>query len=369
MLLQDRFCGYCDQPLLMDLNSCSCDLQEPIDLPHYPFNYSASALMEAEAFLDTHPEFKEFNSNPLNSYRRIGAYNTPEQDDYLLPVNYDSDTLPIIPNFLTSETSREDEWDGIYDNRDNYQREVLHYWKDVEPTRCTNVRYQWSNLTNAPGYPERTDPTHVPHLKVRGQLSLFTLEATYDQRYNSLDYSEPALARLEFDELQGFASEQLIDLNITEKYQYRFFNIFVGNDTNLHVGLLTINQDKQQVTCSRKDCYFRTHPLAIPDTTDRSSMESFTHAIIRHGNNHGPDWYITRKDFALIHSEACDANHSRSDYCNNNRQVVTFTTETLEGALTFLIRHRKFCSDTRCRCTAYYHTLSAYDRERQLLAA
>lgn len=368
MLVQTRFCGYCEQPFpTLENDSCNCTEQEPIEIPYRPFNYSATALMEAQAFLDAYPEFKD-SSNPLNSYRRIGAYDSPEQEDYDSPVPYDTDGFPIDANFLTSEVTTETEWDGIYASRDNYQRERLAYWRDVEPTRCTIATHWWSNRPNMPGYPTPYIEFHVPELKVRNHRELFTIEATYDQRYQALDYSLPQLTKFSFEELQGFAAETLIDFNITEKYQYRFFNIFMGNDSNLHVGLLTLDRLERTVTCSRKNCYFRTNPKPIPNTTDRSVQEAFVHDIIRHGNNHGPDWYVTRKDFAFIHAENCDATHSRSEFCNAKRPLVPNPSD-LESTIDFLIRHRKFCHDSRCRCGAYYHTLSDYLRRRTLQAA
>lgn len=362
MLIQSPItCGYCEEPLEhLDATEHFCyerELHDSYEPAHRPFTYSASALMAAEAFLTQYPEFKEHQN--LYAHNRIGAYSSPEEEDYSLPQSYTTaDHFPIEEPF-TNEVTRETEWDGIFLNRDNYQREALNYWRDVEPTRCTSAIYWWSNRANMPGYPTAYGNHHMARN--------FTLNETYAQKYQGLDYSEPALARYEFEELQGFASQQLIDLNITEKYAFRFFNIFVGNDQHLHVGLLTITDE--HVTCSRKDCYFRRSPLPIPTDPTREQMETFVHALIRHGNNHGPDWYIKREDFAYIHAENCDTNHDHSSYCNTNVSLNAVDLMTLEGSLDFLIRHRKFCRDNNCRCGAYYHTLSHYLRERSLVAA
>lgn len=387
-LTQTHFCGYCEEPLLLDQTEHYCDARKDYEdyeanwNTHVPFAYSTTALIEAQSFLDKHPEFREHQD--LHSYRRVAAhsYFSPENKEYVTPVNFTTEDLPVETNYST-DFDREVEWDGIYEVRDNYQKEQLTYWKDVEPTRCTPAIYWWSNrpgLSQYSGYyndlgydyPLYNDP-HFATTRIKGKVVQMVGEATYDQRYNYLDfeakdrYGSSLIHRLEFSELQGFANELLIDANITEKYQYTFLNVFFGRDNHLHCGLLTINTEEHVVKCSRKDCYYRTHFLPIPDATDRPSQEAFTHAIIRHGNNHGPDWYVNRGDFAFIHAENCDTNHDRSEFCNANVELTTPTTETLTGALDFLIRHRKFCRDSRCRCTAYYHTLSHYERE--LIAA
>lgn len=370
MLTQTVICGFCEEPLMLDEDSHYCDNREFHELlqetsTHQPFQYLPSQYMEAEAFLTQYPEFKEHNMGvnaQLNLHRKVGAYSSFDQMDYETPVNYHADTeLPVELNY-DSELTREDEWESVHANRDAYQREVLGYWKDVEPARCTSVRHWWSNKTNAPGYPVRYTTTHVPHIKVRNQMILFTLDESYAQRYEGLDYEHDNLVRLEFNELQGFASEQLYDLGITERYGYRFFNIFTGKDNLLHVGLLKIDHN-HGVTCSRGGCYYRNNPLPIPDTTDRDVQERFIHAIIRHGNNHGPDFYLKREDFAYIHAENCDTEHPREKSCNAFAPRTNFTTDSLEGALNFLVRHRKFCRDSNCRCGAYYHTLSHYERQ------
>jgi hypothetical protein len=370
-------CGYCEEPLLLDEDSHYCEDRQwhedyLASLNHQPFHYSATAVAEGQQFLIDHPEFIDYGTNPYTSHRRIGAYSSIEEDDYLTPLNYDQHNLPILSDGFP-ELTREDEWDSIYAQRDQYQREFLTYWKDVEPARCTSVKYWWSNHPKAPGWPTPYQKHHVPNIKVRGQLTLFTTDASYDQRYHEFDYEQrdregvSLTTKLAFDELQGFASEQLLDFGITEKYQYKLFNVYAGHDKHLHCGLLTINQEAQQVTCSRGDCHYRKNPLNIPNTTDRSVQEQFVHAIIRHGNNHGPDFYLKRQDFAFIHRLNCDANHKRTEACNTNRPVAKATTENLSGAIASLIRHRKFCNHNQCRCTAYYHALS--HQERQLSVA
>lgn len=372
---QVTICGYCEEPLNLDETSHYCDerewFEEALSIPsHKPFTYSTLSLAEADAFLKEHPEFKEPKVNALTAHRKIGAYSTVEQDDFITPVNYDLDTLPVTPDYY-EELTREQEWDGIYNNRDQYQREHLGYWKDVEPSRCTSVLYWWSNKTDAPGYPTPYAKGHVPQIMVRKQLTLFSLDESYTQQYHEFDYERQhstiegsVLSRLSFTELQGFASEQLYDFGITERNGFRYFNIYVGNDHHLHCGLLTINIPKGTVKCSRGDCYYRNHPLAIPDSSDRSVQESFTHAIIRHGNNHGPDFYRRREDFAFIHAENCDSNHERfTEPCNANAPRTSRDLKTIAGSIDFLIAHRKFCRDSNCRCGAYYHTLCHYERE------
>lgn len=362
------YCGFCEEPLTTGFDHQCEELawyhddMEYDRSNHTPFTYSPMTIDMARTWFDKHPEF----SSDFNPYytKTIGAYVTREDEDYWWREDYTHDGIPVadVEGASTNDYSREDEWDAIYANRDAYQRVEYFTYRDVEPKRCTHAARWWHYFTNTTtlncgGY----GGPYIP----KG----FYETETYRQRYNALNFEDRALGSLEFEELQAFATETLIDAQITENYQYRFFNIYPGRDGKLHIGLLTFATAPNglpQVTCSQSGCYYRTHPhvmpAADPENPTRKEMEDFIIACIRHGNNHGPSWYVNRQDFSFIHAENCDTHHTTTTPCNANVTRLTYSTDTLDSTIDFLIRHRKFCRDTKCRCTLYYHTLNHYAR-------
>ena len=281
------------------------------------------------------------------------------QDYYL-----DSTLVLEESNVEATNISKEEEWDGIFSNR---ERDFNGRYDDLEPNRCTHAVNWWTSTARG-HYTEN----HLPKpMKVRNKKTgdysrvEFTELPSYATTSDSLDFEDPRLMRLEFNELQGFVSARLMDLEVTEAYNKRFFNIFVGSyDNKLHVGSCVISRsvDKRvQAQCTRKDCKAILIAPHFDDIT-REDMETFIHAVIRHGNNHGPDFIRTRDDFAYIHAEHCDTNHAWSQGCNVTTSYRSFRDITdlmgTDEILDFLIHHRKTCTASDCCCTHYYHLIN-----------
>lgn len=284
------------------------------------------------------------------------------------PDYYSDDTLILEESFVEATSiSKEDEWAGIFSLRD---RDFIGRYDDVEPNRCTHATTWWTNNQHG----KYTD-NHLPQpMKIRDKrtgertITSFTETDSYVTTSDNLDFEDPRLMRLEFNELQGFISSRLIDLGITEKFHAKVYNVFVGNyDSKLHVGSCTLSQTidgRIQAKCSKCN-----NSLVAPHNSEltRSLMEDFIHAVIRHGNNHGPDFITKRSDFTFIHASNCDTAHDHSEFCNANQPRIThegLSTElTASEVLDFLIDHRKFCTSSDCRCTHYYHLLSELERQ------
>lgn len=292
-------------------------------------------------------------------------YYTWEDVLNMFPDYYEDNTLPVEDS-ITEATSitKDQEWDGIFANR---ERNFTGRYDDVEPTRCTHATAWWSNTQH--GY--YTD-NHLPKpMKVRnkqtGTYSRITFNegATYEQVADQLDFEDPRLMALEFNELMGFTSAKLIDLGITAKFHNTVYNIYVGDyDRKLHVGSCVISRtvdNRIQAQCSRKNCKATLVAPHFDDIT-REDMETFIHAVIRHGNNHGPEFITKREDFTYIHATNCDTNHSHNAPCNARASYERFEDITaLQGSdsvLDFLIKHRKVCTSSDCRCTHYYHLIN-----------
>lgn len=348
-------CGFCNEPLAhneVNFHDCSeiAYFEQDLDsmrYDSYTFNYGPLAIAEAEAFLKAHPEF---NDQSVTSYTKVAKGLSPEQQEFVTPNHIDCDDLPIENFGFDNEWSREDEWQGIYELRE--QLPNLSNWRDVEPKRCTVAYHWWTADRKAHAY---TEPNRVP--------TGFYSEESYVQQYEALDFNNPRLMRLEFNDLKAFTSELLINADITEAFQYKVFNAFIGRDQKFHIGLLTFEKDSEKVsvTCKHNGCYYRNHAYSVPLDIDRTYMEDFVLNCIRHGNNHGPDWLVKRKDFTFIHANNCDTNHGRSENCNANQPrifVNELNSESFDHVFNFLIHHRKFCTNSDCRCTHYYHLLN-----------
>lgn len=353
-------CGFCNEPT-HDLHSCEDmayfeqDLESLRVVPN-GMTYSPTSIALAEMFLKEYPEFNN-QPNAIGAYFKVGVGLTREQEDWITPVDYEEATGFQFTREFSEEISREDEWAGIYDNRE--QMPNLSNWRDVEPKRCTTAFHWWTNTRSPKIYMDA--PNHVPEG--------FNTDESYVQDYAEIDYSKtmldqsPLLMRYEFNELQAFTSELLIDADITERFQYKVFNAYVGRDEKFHIGLLTFERpspDVVQVVCKRGGC--KLNVITHVDVS-RTEMEDFVLNCIRHGNNHGPDWLIQRSDFTRIHANNCDVAHSPQEACNANAPryfVNELNAEDFEAVFNFLIQHRKFCSrkSSDCRCTHYYHLLN-----------
>lgn len=396
------YCGVCDEATYADApTSCSnpdhdefsSAITEPLILEMSApstFQVSALALQEAQSFLTNHPEFRDTydNSRPQPLYCNTWA----ETLNFTSPEDYEvvtSMALPDVSPLDSEDVTSEDIWSDIHTA--NRSLEFRGTYRDLEPNRCTYA-IAWSYQANAKS-PRSTGVYATPHLPAtpktgRNRNKPWTTLSSYEQR-EATDYSDPYLTtKLEFQALQGMVTQKLIDLQITERYHHKLFNVYWGRDNNLHIGLLTITFDKDgnpQATCGRKDCYYHRTPYVyvppaepvlttgVVDTADtttiRSYQEAFIHNLIRHGNNHGPNFLTTRRDFTYIHASNCNTQHAWAEPCNNLATSRHFSLENpdLASVLDFLIQHRRYCTlkAHACRCTYYYHLLSAADRERQ----
>lgn len=137
---------------------------------------------------------------------------------------------------------------------------------------------------------------------------------TVGERITPTSYSESATdnrtVSVEGD--ASYSSVKVLDLDLTERYQLRLLNVYRSkHNGNLRVGGIEIadNTDGSiTAKCSRYDCTYidangnkqRCALTIKPDTATREEMEEFVLAVIRHGNNHGPQWLVQREDFYLI---------------------------------------------------------------------
>lgn len=370
-------CGYCavHHNYALSLLNAEDDTSNASDLEYFYRGYAAH-----ENFCDLPTDLEDGTV----TYEDLAS---------IYPDFYADDTLMLDETFIEAgtEVSSDDQWAGIYANRDNYQRLCFDSpntgttkrhtfgnfsYRDVERTRCTHAIH-WS-YRNAQGH--KTSGTYGTHhmprrMKVKGQRSLvsFTETPTYAQVSEGLDFEDPRLMELEFTELQGFINSRMYDAGLTEKASYHYFNIFVGDygDRNLHVGSCTIGRtidDRVNAKCSKCKAELIAPPF---NTITRAQMEDFIVAVIRHGNNHGPAWLTKRGDFVFIHADTCDTLHDAASACNRNKprpdQFRDIEDLDSDEAIDFLIRHRKFCptakgrtasNDKDCRCTHYYHMLN-----------
>jgi hypothetical protein len=394
-----HYCKFCEVPLTLDTNECTGEFHNE-NVEAYitrsqgstvAFGYSTESIAKAMAFATEFPEFRDnvpmqyyFDEHKQETVRKfrdsVSVGYGPENADYLIGDNYDDfgcELSTYESNVTATDITREDEWQGIYDNQDNYQRDAKRTikYKDVEPLRATYSLARADGLTFGTmpaGTKFKSDPAQWHYMcstSIKGRETRMHFHATYKER-EVINHDDLALtnAGLDFEVFSNMNTEEIIDLNITEKFQHKFFNVYVGKDFNLHIGLLTFNIVRNgvtgdletiEVTCSHRGCNYgpgNAHKFRGEYT--RENMESFVIACIRHGNMHAPAWIRNRKDYTVIHAQNCDCNHASNVACNGNQPGKFFSTGSLDDSIDFLIQHRKFCRNTECRCTHYYHLLN-----------
>lgn len=364
-----------------ELSPCECNVIEPDEIEAYLTRplYTPVLLDQYTAALDfvkAHPEdtetaefvksllrydsdAKEYRVrmhiiNPSGVYgeERDFSYSNAYVAQDLIP--YNEDWHDIIED--------EDDFDTFsneYANRESDSS--LYRYNDIEPDVVTGVTERWSNSRVRFPY---DNANHLPTQPGR----TFTLTPYYKQR-ERLDWNTPEVrSALMFEELNGFASELIINPEITHKKHLNVFNGYFGTkDRKFHIGLLTFDNDEVNkiltVKCGHGQCHYRKNPLVLDySTCSLSDLEQIAHAIIRHGNNHGPDWITKRQDFTYIHAMNCDAKHDTHSTIQCNANVTpAISAASLDGSLDnvidFLISHRKHCRNIECRCTHYYHLL------------
>jgi hypothetical protein len=339
-----------------------------LDNPDVPTNVriipAAYQIEEARQWLLNNSEILKrerifLNDNELTPSIYVSSTDPVPYEDYELTTGFPLDDFESPE---ATDITRDDEWQGIFDNRDNYQKVQYFNYSDTEPKRCTTSgRHWWVGYNN--GERQYTNCGRLPEGFMPKD---FTTEESHNSFREVLDHNDPAMVRYEFETLQGMITENLIDLTVTENYQYRFFNVYFGRDSKLHLGLLTFDTSpdgRPTVSCKANGCYYKRNPHTYPGSLDsRDDMEAFITACIRHGNHHGPNWIRNRADYTHMHATDCDAVHWLStdpnSPCNCNDPKFQFSTESLDDTIDFLIRHRKFCRNTECRCTHYYHLLN-----------
>jgi hypothetical protein len=390
----DITCGSCNEVFnYYEFEDHPCDsfwkdreMDELTGSVYSTFKPHPKAYLEARAFLDKHPEFDENSSGWRPKGTDGSSYS--EQEAWINDgfSNYETETgIPYEPDYRKElpygEFTSEEVWEGIYSARAVYQEPSfgIRNWRDTEPNRVTTVKHWWFRTedgSRTAGPTAYAGPAeHLPKVKSRRDRKPipFTTDASYRQRYEGLDYSDKRLARLSFSELEDFHSQLLIDLDVTTKFHNTVFNAYWGNDGYFHIGRLTFKTEtsgKVSVTCKQDSCFYRNHALVCPEDATPEERIEFTRACIRHGNNHGPSWITSRSDFTRIHSDHCDFTHDVTvSACNSNQQrtltsAATLDPEDFDEVFGYLIAHRKVCSGKGCRCTHYYHLLSAVDRSR-----
>lgn len=297
------FCGFCDQP----------------------------AVLHDDPFTDNErvvscPRFINTNESPFTPNGEYPTFDYSGSYDNPVPLtNYEGNPA----NIELLIDNREHEWEGIHENRD--REPDLTYWTDKDPDVCTTV----------------LDSTSVPE-------GFRTWYSTDSEQRNVV-----------VEDNTGFIAVKLIDYLLTAKYHAKLLNVFRGRDRKLHMGLLTfhiLNHPqlgmRPAVTCNHGECnYGPRNPFFFTLEPTRRNMEDYVIAIIRHGNNHSPDWLRNRSDWTMIHSTTCDTLHLQDEPCNSNGAEIINPSlaapETPEEMMVFLKEHMKHCTSTKCNCVQY----------------
>lgn len=148
------------------------------------------------------------------------------------------------------------------------------------------------------------------------------------------------------DNQEGFTSVELLNLELTEKYQRKLLNVFADKNGRVRIGsiVLTDNVDgTKTATCVRDDCRLSATSTSNPT---RDDMERFVWAIVAHGNNHAAHWFTSRPSFHKVHRLNCDhAKCSESThYCAN----ILPEKEEVDS----LVDHYRNCKTPGCNCVS-----------------
>lgn len=110
----------------------------------------------------------------------------------------------------------------------------------------------------------------------------------------------------------GFLTEKVYDVHLTELYHNRLLNIFTNKRGRVQIGsieLVKCVDGSIDARCVRNDC-----PGVLNTGTSeltRTEMEDFVLNIIRHGNNHAASWFVNRvqfghRTFYKVHTDECN---------------------------------------------------------------
>jgi hypothetical protein len=301
--------------------------------------------------------------------RKLGF--TPQQYKYKGPCGYDFSTdgprnnydyfLHRSDNGTTDMTVYVD-----YANNSLDQYSAFKYGIDVDNEDGTFTNYRVED--NPDNYVSIWD-TEYAALDRWHELPEHANETTVvldeNNPYPSLPYNFNGDRTAFVEGLDGFIARQYLDLNTTSNYHKRLINSFVNKKTGkFHVGSIAFDFNGPMVTatcinrdCSRKcdDGQYRQVATSLDRNvvTDVAVMEWFVYMVIKHGNNHGPEWLRNRPDFYLMHDFGCDLGTVEKPCnglsCNNNR-IITDVIDTDMDDVTFIMEHQLYCNDKRCGC-------------------
>lgn len=240
----------------------------------------------------------------------------------------------------TTTTYRIEDDPNEYVNLEALEYEALSRWTDRNPEVTTHALDYWYVT------PERI------------------VSGTYDTTHKNAvprDYSfTPATSNAFMEGMSGFFTEQGYDPEVTGRYHERLLNSFIHKKSGkFHVGSIEFSVSGSIVSaaCINRECYVKTASGNYERSTisiDRSvatrdAMEDFIFQVIRHGNNHGPDWLTSRPDFYKIHFHDCDLNCGNGITCNHNHTKVDVDLTDVE----FVMEHQNYCKDSNCKCAEW----------------
>lgn len=371
-------CGRCSRPLtqhpflvneLNDPYFYSCERFPDLTSETVYFADDDLVYNDAEVDPDTDEEWSTEFIPGFDYIALVDFEGNPRQSLVFDAPDYSYNPADIF----TDDVAHEREFNGLHDH---YQKELrsldsLERWSDNEPEFCTIAIDRWRDRNHKFPYAEPKTSVTLPSGTLYFPGSKVPLATERIQQVLTTD-----------EQVHGFTSRVLESYIITERYQNKFLNIFKGRDGNLHIGMLTIEYDQHSMpiaTCKHGDCRgrvfsFRSH-FAIPPT--RQAMEDFILTLIRHGNNHGPDWYTGRSDFTYIHAVNCDTTEHQITYrtamiesygqefeamlpvvtpCNSHKPTIfaaMIDPKNLTQTYKFLKQHMRFCRSTNCKCNHY----------------
>lgn len=149
----------------------------------------------------------------------------------------------------------------------------------------------------------------------------------------------------------GFTSVELLNLDLTEKYQNRLLNVFADKNGRVRIGSIVITENAdgtKTATCVRDDCRLSaTTPsfVGLSESAIRSEMEKFTWAIVAHGNNHAAHWFRSKPTYHKVHRFNCDISR-----CSEDTHYCAYILPDKEPK-SVLVEHYENCRTLGCSCT------------------
>ncbi len=281
--------------------------------------------------------FNDFflHNTGITAYVDLAGQVDTQYEVFKFGIDYDNED-GTFTNF------RPEEDPALYINYEEREHDALMRWADKDPSEVTQAIDAW-------------------YVSPQGEYKYMAYSEDHPRRkVPVLTFEGPRTAFVEGT--AGFISRSIIDPIATRNYQARLLNSFINKKTGkFHVGSIALDfaGDRVTATCVNRDCERRDDLTGRYEqaawvfdrslVTDRTLMETIVYTIIRHGNNHGPNWLRERADFYLMHDFACDLDHENPVLCNHNR-VVTDSPDTDLNDVEFVMEHQRYCNDANCKC-------------------